>query len=156
MILKVNGNAVRVTQADLADAAALSPGAPIGQNQLFQSANGSSYGGVNIAAAGMYTRSYSNGPWGNTRNHYLGLKFRINGQVHYGWARLNVPHQFEDGGVVLTGYAYEDSPNRPIRAGQTSGGDAPGEANLPVPQRESPTLGDLAMGNRGLEIWWRN
>ena len=32
----------------------------------------------------------SAGPWKETTRGYLGLKFIIQGQVHYGWARLNV------------------------------------------------------------------
>jgi len=50
------------------------------------------------------------------------LKFQINGQTHFGWARMTVnlslrrPMQ-----VLLTGYAYETNPNTPIIAGQQEG-----------------------------------
>ena len=30
------------------------------------------------------------GPWRNVTTRYLGLKFKINGKFHYGWARLSV------------------------------------------------------------------
>jgi len=86
------------------------------------------------------------GPWagdGNgVRNRYLGLKFSISGKVHYGWARLSVyciePNADNYGlSGVLTGYAYETIPNKPIIAGKTHG---KGEA----------TLGRLAQGASGI------
>jgi hypothetical protein len=58
-------------------------------------------------------------------NHYLGLNFQVNGQTHYGWARLSVLLHCGRGGcsyvVTLTGYAYETIAGNPILAGQTSG-----------------------------------
>lgn len=63
-------------------------------------------------------------PWANVNNRYLGFKFEISGEVHFGWARLNVAcHNYEVAGV-LTGYAYETVANRPILTGQTKGPDA--------------------------------
>ncbi len=63
------------------------------------------------------------GPWKNVRKRYLGLKFQINGQTHYGWARLNETC-IRTGKVgveaVLTGYAYETVPNRYIITGKTA------------------------------------
>src|SRR5271170_1038453 len=49
----------------------------------------------------------------NVTNRYLGLKFKINNKVHYGWARLSV--QFVGRIYVtttLTGYAYETVPGQ--------------------------------------------
>jgi hypothetical protein len=62
-----------------------------------------------------------NGAWRNVTNHYLGIKFHINGQVHYGWARLNVTIGGFGPVVTLTGYAYETIVGHGITAGQTSG-----------------------------------
>ena len=61
------------------------------------------------------------GAWLAVDNRYLGLKFQINGETHYGWARLSVnPGRF--GPIVtLTGYAYETIAGREITTGQTSG-----------------------------------
>lgn len=79
------------------------------------------------------------GPWNESgkgvKNRFLGFKFRIQGKVHYGWARLNVRilNYFPD--VKLTGYAYETIPNKGIDTGKTKGGD-------------SHTLGHLALGAR--------
>ncbi len=94
----------------------------------------------------------SGGSWVNVKNRYLGLKFKISGKTHYGWARLNVVLQNLTITATLTGYAYETIPNRPIIAGKTKGTDhdvigspRQREARLsaPVPK---PTLGLLAMG----------
>jgi hypothetical protein len=85
------------------------------------------------------------GPWapadGNVKNHYVGLKFVIDGETHYGWARFNVQVRQPLHGnlqAVLTGYAYETVANAPILAGKTSGAE---EAATPP-----ATLGQLAAG----------
>jgi hypothetical protein len=85
-------------------------------------------------------------PWNNVKNRYLGLQFAIKGKIHYGWARLN---EFcnPSGGpgtgaeALLTGYAYETIPNKPIVAGRTKGPD--------VITVESGSLGRLARGSAG-------
>jgi hypothetical protein len=88
------------------------------------------------------------GPWapqgGNVKNHYVGLKFVINGETHYGWARFNVQvRQPLKGSVqaILTGYAYETVANAPIVAGKTSGAEEAGA--------QPATLGKLAAGAAG-------
>jgi hypothetical protein len=52
----------------------------------------------------------------------MGLEFKINGQVHYGWAYLEIyaaaPGTFN---TTLKGFAYETVPGRAITTGQTSG-----------------------------------
>jgi hypothetical protein len=83
------------------------------------------------------------GQWANggkgVKNRYLGLKFYIGKQAHYGWARLNfaVLHHEPEFKATLTGYAYETIPNKPIIAGQTHG-------------RDDAILGRLAQGASGL------
>jgi len=100
------------------------------------------------------------GRWLNVTNDYLGLKFAINGKIHYGWARLTV--QVLGGAFIkatLTGYAYESIPNKPIIAGRTKGPDEASfegpNAALTLPTREPATLAALAMGAPGLSIWRR-
>jgi hypothetical protein len=88
-------------------------------------------------------QTFKIGPWQSVKNKYLGFKFTINGQTHYGWARLNVKSQYQAGGnsmiqVYLSGYAYESTPDMSIKAGQTTGADASAE----VPG----SLGVLARG----------
>ena len=88
------------------------------------------------------------GPWAGkakgVRNRYLGLKFVVDGEVHYGWARLSVTlghqRQFDDVVGTLTGYAYETIPDKPIIAGRITGPD--------VITMQDGTLGGLAAGRK--------
>jgi hypothetical protein len=102
------------------------------------------------------------GPWANggkgVTNRYLGLKFFVNGEVHYGWARLNVNVSVRHHFGTLTGYAYETIPGKPIIAGQTKGTDddaRPVAATHTSPAPKPATLGMLALGAPGLSIWRR-
>jgi hypothetical protein len=73
------------------------------------------------------------GYWANVSNRYLGVRFKIKGTTHYGWARLSVKIDAYEITALLTGYAYETVPNKPIIAGKTHG-------------KDEPTLGRLAQG----------
>jgi len=99
------------------------------------------------------------GRWANVRGRYLGLKFRIKGKIHYGWARLNVTVGNSRITATLTGYAYDTIPNKTIIAGQTKGPDdnmiEEPSASMTVPASQPATLGALAMGAPGLSIWRR-
>lgn len=61
----------------------------------------------------------SRGPWRNVQNRYLGLKFYLKGEAHYGWARLST----EGCSATLTGYAYETVAGKAIKTGKTKGPD---------------------------------
>ena len=69
------------------------------------------------AASG--NRQGSSGAWVGTgdgvQHKFLGLKFKIEGKIHFGWARFNVtvPAQGATIQATLTGYAYETIPNKP-------------------------------------------
>jgi hypothetical protein len=105
------------------------------------------------------------GPWANggkgvgkgVKGRYLGIKFKIAGKFHYGWTRITVttgPRGFT--GMILTGYAYETIPGKPIIAGATKGPeDAESSASPSTPSSEPTTLGVLALGAPGLSIWRR-
>jgi len=82
------------------------------------------------------------GKWVKQKDRYLGLKFQVNGEIHYGWARLSVSSPASG---ILTGYAYETIPNKPIIAGKTKGRD--------VITVEPASLGHLARGASGLSVW---
>ena len=123
---------------------ALKPGATVGPKQPFSGGWMAWSDGANRA-----------GRWANVRGRYLGLKFRIKGKIHYGWARLNVTVGNSRISATLTGYAYETIPNKPIIAGSTKGPDqwdAEGidtGASLtnPIPDSPQPaSLGTLALG----------
>lgn len=135
-------------------AAAVSARAPIGPGQNF--ATGTFYGGLQMADGGSYSgHSWFFGAWANATNKYLGLKFLIAGQVHYGWARLTVTSAGSGRyTALLTGYAYETTPNRGIPAGLQSGPTseaAPG----PVLGSHPPLLGMLARGADAITLWRR-
>ncbi len=137
------------TSFNLPCAAALPKGMTVGPKSPFQKgyldmfwASGSSFGG-----------GLSGCPWIRTQA-YLGMRFSINGQVHYGWARFvtNTIGPI----ATLTGYAYETIPGKPIIAGATKGrDDAEPTASLNPPTPVPATLGALAMGAPGLSIWRR-
>ena len=87
------------------------------------------------------------GKWGNAGDKYLGLRFAINGQAHYGWAEFNVVGPGGYLGTTLLGYAYDTVANQAMRAGQT--------ASAPSATPEPATLGLLALGFLGLAAWRR-
>jgi hypothetical protein len=96
--------------------------------------------------------------WKNLGSHYVGLKFNIQGKIHYGWARVKVV-SYPQYAAILTGYAYETIPNQPIVTGKTKGRDEirihGTDAALTTPTHEPASLGLLAMGSSGLSIWRR-
>jgi hypothetical protein len=94
---------------------------------------------------GTAYKSTSSGQWLYTKRRYLGLKFAINGQSHYGWARFTVNLTRSAIEATLTGYAYETIPNKPIITGKTRGPDVITLA--PV------GLGHLAQGASGIRVW---
>lgn len=94
--------------------------------------------------------SSTQGQWMYTKHRYLGLKFMIKGEIHYGWARVEVKRTAVGMGrnsitATLTGYAYETIPNKPIITGKTKGPD--------VITMEPATLGRLAQGASGVSAW---
>jgi hypothetical protein len=139
------------------NAAPLPAGARIGPKGAFTEDEDKAWfmAGWSEGLSGISSRS--NGPWKQAQSTYLGLKFSVNGETHYGWARMTVNAKT---GIVatLTGYAYETIPNKPILAGAKSG---PAESasdlrmNLFTPAKPSPTLGLLAGGADSLAIWRR-
>ncbi len=48
-------------------------------------------------------------------NAYIGIRFQINENIHYGWIQVDNP--FDVPGGTLTGFAYETSPGVSIIAG---------------------------------------
>jgi hypothetical protein len=102
------------------------------------------------------SRGGSFGLWYDARDRYLGLKFKIGSETHYGWARLSVVGNYRTITATLTGYAYETISGKAIIAGATKGPDDAGPtASLNTPTPEPATLGVLAMGAHGISIWRR-
>jgi len=95
------------------------------------------------------------GTYGFGGGGYLGLKFKINGKVHYGWAELSTSFAWSKS-ATLTGYAYETQPNRAIKTGQQQGNNDTAEQPDPTgtqSDRTPATLGHLARGAQALRLW---
>jgi hypothetical protein len=104
---------------------------------------------IMLLAAGSETRGRtSHCEWNGSHSPYLGLKFMIDGEVHYGWARVNAALR----SVVLTGFAYETIPGKPIIAGATSDEDDNSLVAGQQPFARSASLGILAAGSSGLVV----
>jgi hypothetical protein len=68
----------------------------------------------NVASANPYNEN-----WNGVTDKYLGLKFNVGANVHYGWARLDV--QAIGDVWTLKDYAFNATPDAAINAGQTAG-----------------------------------
>jgi hypothetical protein len=136
---------------ETSDAAALPKGKRIGPKGEFKH---SSY-----AVMAATSKATTCGPWARQSNlqAYLGLKFTINGKIHFGWARVKVDTLQQPFSAILTGYAYETIPGKAIIAGATKGPDDPEPtAAFSSHTPERATLGALALGAPGLSIWRRD
>lgn len=141
--LNANGlphaNRVVLARSQFKSAADLAFGAPIGPGAAFSHS---------ASMAFAYNGSIG-GPWANAQHRYLGLKFLINGQVHYGWAEFSVSIFRGSGHGIqaqLEGYAYDTVPNQAVYAGERGGSAA---------ARQPATLGLLALGSTGRAVWAR-
>jgi hypothetical protein len=127
-------------------ASALRAGVSVGSKAGFNTSRGS-MGGVEYLNGLRYYGAWADS--GRPVDHrYLGLEFIINGKIHYGWARFNVRIYRDPESTVtavLTGYAYETIPGKPIIAGKTKGRD--------VITVEPSSLGRLAQGASGISAW---
>ncbi len=103
-------------------------------------------------ASGSYTRGGTEHcPWASKhRGAFLGLKFVVGGQTHYGWAHITVGST-----TVLNGYAYETVANQPISTSKTNGPVENAAVSVPPvsPSSQPATLNLLAQGSSGLTIW---
>ena len=142
--LLVNGDGYRgagvIGQGSLASA--LPAGAMIGPDAAFRNARAS------LLMAKVFlnssTLSSFRGKWPHVTDKFLGLRFLINGKVHYGWAEFSVSTSLLSLSATLLGYAYDTVPNEALTAGQTQA--APGSQAALQPA----TLGLLARGSLGL------
>jgi hypothetical protein len=126
-------------------------GVPVGSKREFTTIRTYYAAGIEMAKFFQYGASSSlTGPWADVTNRYLGFKFLINGETHYGWARLTTKNNLLD--IYLTGYAYETVANQTIYEGHTSGADiALNDQQRP----QAASLGILARGADTLALWRR-
>ena len=163
------GNAVEgsVGKYNFTFGSALKKGATVGPGQRFVS---SSHAAGEIMAGFSCTESGRcpwSGQWVNVTSRYLGLRFQIDGKIHYGWARLSVQTEGSKITATLTGYAYETivigNPRWPNKRGGDESsslgppGSAPDSAAAAVEPIAHPTrrqsLGSLAAGAPGVTLW---
>jgi hypothetical protein len=143
-------------------------------------ASGASIGGAahfsSSAVRGQVTVEHSNGgesgptstykaygKWTPGTSSYIGVRFLINGTIHYGWIRLTVSRTIVFSGALrvsgtITEYAYETVANKKIGAGATT--DVASRSSAHGNQSKAlaslgPSLGMLAIGSEGLPLWRR-
>jgi hypothetical protein len=157
---KSQGNAIWGTgkyAALLGSGVSIGPKGKLQAGHEFMAAANGKCDGTGICSYG------SSGQWKQVTHGFLGLKFIIQGEIHYGWARLNIT--VADAGIygAVTGFAYETVPNKPIITGKEQGPIAQGKKQ----SKTSPTdpgffetsgsgpasLGALARGSLGLYVW---
>ena len=162
-LLNLNVTGVASVVGSKGSAAALRFGKIIGPADKFQ------HGKALMAGAFCETQISAStvfGPFANTAQRYLGLKFQLNGKVHYGWARFSsIKASACNGGpavsATLTGYAYETVAGKSIKAGQTEEPEVdnsvgpPNPTDLSTPTLKPASLELLALGSSGLSIWRR-
>jgi hypothetical protein len=142
-------------------AAAVAAGKEIGPQQKF-GANG--YLVHQVYNISSKSKDLSSGSWRSVEFAYVGLKVMIEGQVHYGWARIKFPYPYGYDYPSIYGYAYESIPNQPIIAGQTGGTyeESAAQQSTEVGSAQQKTaaatgtpatLGMLAAGMQCLDLW---
>jgi hypothetical protein len=95
----------------------------------------------------------TSGHWaGNNPDRFIGMRFQIKGQTHYGWVRITVATTAERGcadlSATITAWAYETVPNKAITIGASKDSVAEEKGGLPA-------LGMLALGADGVALWRR-
>jgi hypothetical protein len=114
-----------------------------------RSANHSGHGGY-----------YTGGPWAQSdAEKYLGVRFLIDGETHYGWVRMSVFTEPSNIGATITGFAYNTVANQPLKAGE--GAQKPNRASLhpaslPPATFRPASLGALSLGAAGIALWRKN
>jgi len=129
----------------------LAPALPAGVRVEFNNSSSNGFmAGFRIGNS-EFTGQWANGGKG-VKDRYLGLRFIVKGQTHFGWARLSVTFKNREFSGMVTGYAYETIPNKAIITGQTKESEKDGgqfsPTALTAPVREPATLGLLATGLR--------
>jgi hypothetical protein len=131
-------------------ASVLAEGAVVGPSAKFSSSAGRGEALIErttgTASATVTNRPY--GPWVNITAQYLGVRFLINGETHYGWVQLSTDTT-KGLSATITAYAYETVANEKVTI-EPSGDDVDAAA---ATSNRGPALGMLALGADGLKMW---
>lgn len=167
--LNINGAAnpgAAVAVTSFGGASALALGAMIGYGGRFGKVQNVARSMAHLASIHLFgTTAFCTGAFALTPSlnctgvidRFLGLRFVVSGKSYYGWAGFSAVNV----GWVnakpyiharLVGFAYEDVPGQSIRAGQLQ--DSAADVGAP-PNPRPATLGLLALGAPGLDIWRR-
>ncbi|HEY6290485.1 MAG TPA: PEP-CTERM sorting domain-containing protein [Terriglobia bacterium] len=147
-ILRVSGNgkAGAAVVGGNGEAEPLAAGRPIAAGDPFQNVQNFP---AQMATAFNDSNSFFFvfGPFANTTDRFLGLRFEISGQTHYGWAEFSFVRAGFSGSIPyvtahMVAYAYDTVPNQGLLAGQD-----------PSAAPEPGTLGLMALGFMGLRFW---
>ena len=115
--LKVNGQLNEIlceTFNNIGDPKAIDLSANI-SNSLNSFSNNADWEGGNQTMAWTWN-DFSGGDFRGETDKYLGVRFKIEGEWHYGWVRIDVDYDVNT--FVIKEYAYESTPNTPINAGE--------------------------------------
>jgi hypothetical protein len=110
------------------------------------------------------------GKWGGGHpNRFIGVKFKINGEIHYGWIRMTVTIKHKGSGhgptgsfsATITEYGYESVANKPCDAGLAGPTVPDADDTTAMPEQGSvrktgPALGMLALGAEAMPLWRRD
>ena len=70
-----------------------------------------------VAQSFSYNTFSYQGKWPGQTDKYLGLKFEIGSDTHYGWIRMDVTPDCDS--IIIKDFGYNTVPNQGILAGQT-------------------------------------
>jgi len=88
--------------------------AALNSNDLISSQQ--NFGTHHLLGGLSYYETSPIGQWPDMGSRFMGVKFKIGENIHYGWVRLRVPRNCENFTVI--DFAYEDVPGKEIKAGQ--------------------------------------
>jgi hypothetical protein len=88
-------------------------------NQSVLVSAGQNFATNKILGQQTYYQTDAVGLWPGVGQKFMGLKFKIGEDTHYGWVRLSVAENCQS--FTIYDYAYEDVAGRGIKAGQTEG-----------------------------------
>ncbi len=93
------------------------------------------------------------GEWyGNHPNRFLGVKFKIKHETHYGWVRVTVDSTPGAITATVTEYGYETIANKIVKVGLSGAAAKTADGQVVKP---AASLGMLARGVEGLALWRR-